>query len=267
MPSPSLVAGIVGMLCMWQAAGGLSPRPRTCSTTTTPRLRAVPSTHTPCPRSSAQPRCNWLAALGCTPQRVPTQRRLFRRPRSCSTAIVPRPCAVLSTHTPARRAPAPPRCNWMAKRGCSPQPARLRRRVPRRHLTCAPAKDRGLQALRKQLLPQLAACAEAAPEAQVAARCSRRDGTRCQRALRRREIRSVLSQNCRGLKTDGRVTELVDAADCKHAFAACLQETWRPGDEEFTESSWTFLGSAPALQAGRGSAGVGILLSPSATAA
>ena len=37
----------------------------------------------------------------------------------------------------------------------------------------------------------------------------------------------IFAQNCRGLKTDSRLTELVHTAQWRKAFAICLSETWR----------------------------------------
>ena len=64
-------------------------------------------------------------------------------------------------------------------------------------------------------------------------------------------------------------------AQWRDAFASCLQETWRPQDEDHEEfelcdleGGHTFIGVGQAHNsAGRGSQGVGILLSPSATRA
>ena len=80
-------------------------------------------------------------------------------------------------------------------------------------------------------------------------------------------IRTFYSQNCRGIKTDARLAELLDCLARVQAFVAFLQETWRTGQEQFVQDGWTFLGSAPDVQQGRGSAGVAIALSPHATAA
>jgi len=46
-----------------------------------------------------------------------------------------------------------------------------------------------------------------------------------------------------------------------------LKETWRIGKEVLTIDNYTFFGSGPDVQHGRGSCGVGILLSPTATVA
>lgn len=80
-------------------------------------------------------------------------------------------------------------------------------------------------------------------------------------------IRTLYSQNCRGIKTDARLAETLDCLARVQAFVAFLQETWRTGQEQFVQNGWTFLGSAPDAQQGRGSAGVAIVLSPHATAA
>ena len=77
----------------------------------------------------------------------------------------------------------------------------------------------------------------------------------------------IYSQNARGLKTDSALTEAIDALRHRSGFSAGLQETWRTGLEEIEEDGFVFLGAAPAVQNGRGSKGVGILLSPLAVAA
>ena len=94
-----------------------------------------------------------------------------------------------------------------------------------------------------------------------------RSRARLRRAILRRNLRSIISQNCRGLKTATRKTELLGVLRRIRAFAACLQETWREAIEELLEDGWLFVGSAPAAQRGRGSQGVGIALSPQAAAA
>ena len=87
------------------------------------------------------------------------------------------------------------------------------------------------------------------------------------RALQQRNMRSIFSQNCLGLKTATRRTELIAMLRRRGAFAACLQETWRQGTEELQEDGWLFVGTAPPSQHGRGSQGVAIMLSPPAAAA
>ena len=87
----------------------------------------------------------------------------------------------------------------------------------------------------------------------------------CTKKKRKHPVFDIFSQNCRGLKTDGAVTaELIDSLRCRKGFAMALQETWREGKENFSEDGFVFLGSGPRKQVGRGSCGVGILLSPTA---
>ena len=69
------------------------------------------------------------------------------------------------------------------------------------------------------------------------------------------------------MKSDSAVTELVNSLRCRSGFSLGLQETWRCGKENFEEDGFTFLGSGPDTQQGRGSCGVGLLLSPAATTA
>ena len=89
----------------------------------------------------------------------------------------------------------------------------------------------------------------------------------CTKKKRKHPVFDIFSQNCRGLKTDGAVTELIDSLRCRKGFAMALQETWREGKENFSEDGFVFLGSGPRKQVGRGSCGVGILLSPTAVVA
>jgi len=77
---------------------------------------------------------------------------------------------------------------------------------------------------------------------------------------------TIYSQNARGLKTNSALTEAIDALRRCAGFSAGLHETWRTG-LEIEEDGFVFLGAAPAVQNGRGSKGVGILLSPLAVAA
>ena len=86
-------------------------------------------------------------------------------------------------------------------------------------------------------------------------------------ARRRPDERCLISQNCRGLKSASRLTELAAVLRARHAFAACLQETWRTGRERMTEGGYRFFGMGPDVQRGRGSQGVAIALSPAAIAA
>ena len=87
------------------------------------------------------------------------------------------------------------------------------------------------------------------------------------RPRRRSFPRKIYTQNCRGLKTDTKLTELIHSAWRQDAFAVCVQDTWRCAQDFEEENGWTFIGYGPAHQHGRGSRGVGILLNPVATAA
>ena len=73
---------------------------------------------------------------------------------------------------------------------------------------------------------------------------------------------TIISQNCRGLKTRARIDEVICALSNRGAFLACVQETWRPGEEEqLCQDGWLYLGVGPPQQLGRGSKGVGMFLS------
>ena len=64
------------------------------------------------------------------------------------------------------------------------------------------------------------------------------------------------------------MSELLDWLARRHAFAACLQETWRLGnDEPLEEAGFTFVGASLTTQTRRGSQGVAIVLSRAAAAA
>ena len=64
----------------------------------------------------------------------------------------------------------------------------------------------------------------------------------------------IFAQNCRGLKTDSRLTELVHTSQWRKAFAICLSETWRGQSEEFISdpSGYTFLGAGQEQTSNRG---------------
>ena len=93
------------------------------------------------------------------------------------------------------------------------------------------------------------------------------DGTQTRASRHSSRTCDVLSQNCRGLKTDARITEIVSEMATRHVWAAGLQETWRSGRDEFSEGGYCFLGVGPTNQQGRGSSGVALVLSRSATSA
>ena len=78
---------------------------------------------------------------------------------------------------------------------------------------------------------------------------------------------TVFSQNCLGLKTGERFTEMIDVLTQRKAFAVGVQETWRSGVERFDQQGWRYLGVGPEQQHGRGTMGVGIFLSPAAVRA
>ena len=79
--------------------------------------------------------------------------------------------------------------------------------------------------------------------------------------FRRRAPLLLLSQNCRGLKTDARLTELCATLNGRRAFITGLQETWRTGKEDLRQDGLRFLGVGPEQQTGRGSLGLGIFSS------
>ena len=84
----------------------------------------------------------------------------------------------------------------------------------------------------------------------------------------RTDLRSIYSQNCQGVRTDVALEELLDGVASRHAFVACLQETWRCGFESFELNGFTFLGIGPDKPLSkRGSQGVSITLSHRATEA
>ena len=77
-----------------------------------------------------------------------------------------------------------------------------------------------------------------------------------------------VTQNCLGLKTDERLEELFGALSRRRIFAACLQETWRVGEEQRSRNGSLLLtvGLSKDQQSRRGSQGVGFLLSRRAVA-
>ena len=140
----------------------------------------------------------------------------------------------------------------------------------------------------RSLAAQKCAAAEAAPEVmqKEAAACGSDTLTRSvtkaaqqsrrraagntsagRRACRRADQLVLFTQNCLGIKTDARVWQLLHALKQRHAYAACLQETWRAcfaADTYYCESGYTLVEWGPKLQKGRGSAGVAIALSRAA---
>ena len=78
------------------------------------------------------------------------------------------------------------------------------------------------------------------------------------------ETQLIFTQNCRGAKTADRITMLIDGFKGQGGFAAFAQETWRAGEERLVQDGCCFLGLGPDKQTGRGSLGLGILLSATA---
>ena len=59
----------------------------------------------------------------------------------------------------------------------------------------------------------------------------------------RKAFLTIFTQNCRGLKTDARIVELIDVLQQRQAFLCAVQETWRNGEEDSTRcGGWRFLG-------------------------
>ena len=75
---------------------------------------------------------------------------------------------------------------------------------------------------------------------------------------------TVASANAQGLKQHPKLEEAVEAMKKRNIFAVTLQETWRTGTETLSLRNFSFLLQGPPSQTGRGSQGVGIILSPSA---
>lgn len=74
---------------------------------------------------------------------------------------------------------------------------------------------------------------------------------------------TFLSQNVRGVKTDTRIVELCRVMKRRNAIAACLQETWRKGQEVLEFDQYYLISSGQKeTTCRRGSQGVAICLSP-----
>ena len=80
-------------------------------------------------------------------------------------------------------------------------------------------------------------------------------------------ILHFVSANVRGLKNDSKLEEICVSMQKHSTFAALIQETWKMDVEELTLRDFTFLLNGPSSQAGRGSKGVGIVLSKDAESA
>lgn len=74
---------------------------------------------------------------------------------------------------------------------------------------------------------------------------------------------TFLSQNVRGVKTDARIVELCHVMKKRNAIAACLQETWRKGQEVLDFEQYRLISSGlNEATCRRGSQGVAICLNP-----
>ena len=79
-----------------------------------------------------------------------------------------------------------------------------------------------------------------------------------------------LSQNVRGIKSDGRLDELFVVLSTRKAIAMCIQETWRHGKEILEHNQHMLITSGldhAVLKGKRGSQGVAIALSPDGVSA
>ena len=77
---------------------------------------------------------------------------------------------------------------------------------------------------------------------------------------------TFVSQNCRGLKNDSNLLLFMGSLSKRKVFAACIQETWRSGSEEWVHDGNTLImyGLDRDKQSRRGLQGVGIYLSKDA---
>ena len=80
---------------------------------------------------------------------------------------------------------------------------------------------------------------------------------------KRNIFESIVSQNVRGIKSDARLEELFASVSRCKTFAACLEETWRCGNETLENGNFRLIHSGldPEEQSTRGSQGVAIVLS------
>ena len=81
---------------------------------------------------------------------------------------------------------------------------------------------------------------------------------------KRNNTQTIISQNVRGLKSDHRISELCLSMTRRNILAACIQETWRAGNEVLQNGFCRLIlsGLDQEQQKGkRGSQGVGIVLS------
>ena len=253
------------------AAGRLAPR---SSPSRWPRLRYELDRY----KSSSlffhgRPDVGALSELACLSPMTCESPRLSRYRKQCDRAPRVRryrPCRdsrSLRGQQPAERLSSHCRTIRMVEEGRTPT---LRRSSP--HFAAARGqKGRDCSTVKCNLaLTSFMTFTLASVPSQLASPSSTVDpcNTTQPRATRRPlHTRSIISQNCRGLKTGSRVTEFISELRERHIWAAGCQETWRSGRDDFTEDGCCFLGVGPEQQQGRGSAGVALVLSRSATAA
>ena len=74
---------------------------------------------------------------------------------------------------------------------------------------------------------------------------------------------SLISQNARGVKAEEWMEELTSSMNRRGIFAACVQETWRSGNDviDLNRCKLILAGLKKEEQSRRGSQGVGIVLS------
>ena len=91
-----------------------------------------------------------------------------------------------------------------------------------------------------------------------------------QNAKKKRRKVEFLSQNVRGIKSNGRLDELFEVLSTRKVMAMCLQETWRCGNEILEHGQYMLFTTGldrASQQGNRGSLGVAIALSPEGVSA
>ena len=100
---------------------------------------------------------------------------------------------------------------------------------------------------------------------------SRTDGS-TNKAMRKRKLKTltIVSQNVQGIKSEERIEELCSTLRKRKIFAACIQETWRSGNNMLLNAEFVIVTNGLPKDkntSNRGSQGVGIVLSPAAQTA
>ena len=72
----------------------------------------------------------------------------------------------------------------------------------------------------------------------------------------------LLSQNVQGVKSYTPIEELVHSFNRRKLFAACLQETWRTGNEQIEQDGVRIIAAGLLEQTRRRAQGVAIMLGP-----